>query len=231
MFSWFSFFWRGGASPSFGSLDLALAVFLCFSGFQVLFPLGIDERVHRRSHPKVTEKQHERMRTDDRCSGVYFVSRKSQSCASQVLSVSRCKKEVCNMHAHAPRKGTGAYGHCCPSPLQDAPSVYPTPCGHRQRDWALPQAHARSSYQEQRNLSPPRTEVAPSLSPNTQYWETWRFCTNGWLVIHLSCALAMPRCFTTFLKRTSSSEHVARLSLAFSSWKFSAGNSKPTFLE
>ena len=100
-------------------------------------------------------KQHERMRTDDRCSGVCFVSRWSQSCASQVLSVSRCKKEVCNMHGHAPRKGTGAYGHFCPSPLQDVPSVYSTPCGHRQRDWALPQARARSSYHAQRNLSPP----------------------------------------------------------------------------
>ena len=42
------------------------------------------------------------------------------------------------MHAHALRKGTGAYGHFCPSPLLDAPSVYPTPCGHRQRDWATP---------------------------------------------------------------------------------------------
>ena len=59
------------------------------------------------------------------------------------------------MHAHALRKGTGADGHFCPSPLQDAPSVHPTPCGHRQRDWALPQAHARSSYHAQRNLSPP----------------------------------------------------------------------------
>ena len=57
------------------------------------------------------------------------------------------------MHAHAQRKGTGACGHCCPSPLQDAPSAYPTPCGHRQRDWALPQVRARSSYHAQRNLS------------------------------------------------------------------------------
>ena len=57
------------------------------------------------------------------------------------------------MHAHALRKGTGAYGHFCPSPLQHAPSVYPTPCSHRQRDWALPQARGRSSYHAQRNLS------------------------------------------------------------------------------
>ena len=126
--------------------------------------------------PLLTEKQHERKRTDDICSGVYFVSRLSQSCASQLLSVSRCKKEVCNMHAHALRKGTGAYGHFCPSPLQIVPSVYPTPCGHRQRDWVLPQARARSSYHAQRNLSPPRTEVAPSLSPMTQYWKTLRIC-------------------------------------------------------
>ena len=69
-----------------------------------------------------------------------------------------CKKEVCNMHAHALRKGTGAYGHFCPSPLHDAPSVYPTPRGHRQRDWALPQARARSSYHAQRNLSPPSSD-------------------------------------------------------------------------
>ena len=82
----------------------------------------------------LTEKQHERMRTYDRCPGVYCVSRLTLSCASQVLSVSRYKKEVCNMHAHALRKGTGAYGHFCPSPLQDAPSVDPTPCVHRQRD-------------------------------------------------------------------------------------------------
>ena len=59
------------------------------------------------------------------------------------------------MKAHLLRKRTGAYGHFCPSPLQDAPSVYPTPCGHRQRDWALPQARARSSYHAQRNQSQP----------------------------------------------------------------------------
>ena len=126
---------------------------------------------------QLTEKQHEEKRTNDRRSGVYFVSRLSQSCASQMLSVSRCKKEVCNMHAHALRKRTVAYGHFCPSPLQDAPSVYPTPCGHRQRDRALPQARARSSCHAHRNLSLlPRTEVAPSLSPNTQYWKTLRIC-------------------------------------------------------
>ena len=56
------------------------------------------------------------------------------------------------MHTHC-AKEQGAYGLFCPSPLQDALSVYPTPCGHRQRDWALPQAHARSSYHAQRNLS------------------------------------------------------------------------------
>ena len=153
--------------------------------------------------------------------------------------VSRCKKEVCNVHAHALRKGTGAYGHFCPSPLQDAPSVYPTPCSHRQRDWALPQARARSSYHAQRNLSRlPRTEVAPSLSPNKH--NTGKHCEfaeimaqdclcaslkSGWLVIHLSGALAMPRCFAKFLKRTSSSEHAARLSLAFSTLELSTGNS------
>ena len=48
---------------------------------------------------------------------------------------------------------------------------------------------------------------------------------SGWLVIHLSCALAMPRCFAKFLKRASSSQHAARLSLAFSTWKLSTGNS------
>ena len=52
------------------------------------------------------------------------------------LSVQRCKKEVCNMHAHAVRKGTGAYGHFCPSPLQDAPfclsySLRSSPTGYR----------------------------------------------------------------------------------------------------
>ena len=31
------------------------------------------------------------------------------------------------MHAHVLRKGTGTYGHFCPSPLQVVPSVYPTP--------------------------------------------------------------------------------------------------------
>ena len=98
-----------------------------------------------------------------------FVSRLTQSCASQVLSALRCKKEVCNMHAHALRKGTGAYGHFCPSPLQDAPSVYPTPCGRRQRDWALPQVHARSSYHAQRNLSHTQVQIRVRVMHAIQY--------------------------------------------------------------
>ena len=115
----------------------------------------------------LTEQQNERKRTDDRCSGVYFVSRLSQSCASQVPSVSRCKnKGSVQLMVTSARL-------LCKMRL----SVHPTLCGHHQRDWALPQARARSSYHAQRNLShPPRTEVAPSLSPNTQYWKTLRIC-------------------------------------------------------
>ena len=92
----------------------------------------------------LTEKQHERMRTDDRCSGVYFVSRLSQSCASQVLSVSRCKKEVCNMHAHAIRKGTGGLWSplpvssarcpfCLSYSLRSSPTGLCTPAGSRRK--------------------------------------------------------------------------------------------------
>ena len=148
------------------------------------------------------------------------------------------------MHAHVLSKGIGAYGHFCPSPLQDTPSVYPTPCGHRQWDWALPQARARSSYHAQRNLSPHlglkwlrhsvRTHNTGKHREFAEIISQDCLCASlksGWLVIHLSCALSMPRCFAEFEKRTSSSKHAARVSLAYNTWTLSTRNFQPTFLE
>ena len=51
----------------------------------------------------------------------YFLSRLSQSCPSRVLTVSQCKKEVCNRDAHVLRKETRAYAQLCPSSLHVAP--------------------------------------------------------------------------------------------------------------
>ena len=69
-------------------------------------------------------------------------------------SVSRGVKRMCAtcMHTHyANEQGLMVTSArlICKMPL----SVYPTPRGHRQRDWTLPQARARSSYHAQRNLS------------------------------------------------------------------------------
>ena len=125
----------------------------------------------------LTEKQHERMRTDDRCSVVYFVSRLRQSCTSQVLSVSQCEKEVCNMHAHALRKGTGGLrsllpvssARCpfCPSySLRSSPTGLGSPTGSR----------VKQLSRTKKSVTPPWTEVAPSLSPNTRHWKTLRIC-------------------------------------------------------
>ena len=95
---------------------------------------------------------------DDRCSGVCLISRLSQSYASQVLSVSRCKKEVCNMHAHAARL-------LCKMPLLSILllAVIANEIGHSHR---LTQ---EAVIMHKEICHPPRTEVAPSLSPNTLY--------------------------------------------------------------
>ena len=61
--------------------------------------------------------------------------------------------KLCVTSAQCLAAWKGSVQHAYTRNTHVALSVYPTPCGHRRRDWALPQARARSSFHVESNLS------------------------------------------------------------------------------